>query len=77
MTSCWPRQMRGATSSFARLDTYASKARALNNLFSDSSTGMSASLQRFTNAVQGVSTEPTSTAARQVMLSEARVSRSG
>jgi flagellar hook-associated protein 1 FlgK len=65
-------QMRTATSSASRLDIYASKAQVLNNLFSDSSTGMSASLQRFMNAVQGVSNEPTSTAARQVLLSEAQ-----
>jgi len=65
-------QMRGATSSSSRLDVYASKAQVLNDLFSDSSTGISVSLQRFTNAVQGVSNEPTSTAARQVMLSEAQ-----
>ena len=60
----------------SRLDVYAGKAQALNNLFADSSTGLSASLQRFTNAVQGVSNKPTSTAARQVLLSEARGSRS-
>jgi flagellar hook-associated protein 1 len=65
-------QMRSATSTSSRLDLYASKAQVLNGLFSDSSTGISASLQRFTNAVQGVSNEPTSTAARQVMLSEAQ-----
>jgi flagellar hook-associated protein 1 len=65
-------QMRGATSSASRLDIYASKAQVLNNLFADSSTGLSASLQRFNNAVQGVSNEPTSTAARQVLISEAQ-----
>ncbi|HMA12897.1 MAG TPA: flagellar hook-associated protein FlgK [Steroidobacteraceae bacterium] len=65
-------QLRGATSSSSRLDVYAGKAQVLNNLFSDASTGLSASLQRFTNAVQGVSNEPTSTAARQVLLSEAQ-----
>ena len=65
-------QARSATSSSSRLDLYASKAQVLNNLFSDSSTGISASLQRFTNAVQGVSNEPTSTSARQVLLSEAQ-----
>jgi len=65
-------QMRGATSSSSRLDVYASKAQVLNNLFADSSTGLSASLQRFTNAVQGVSNDPTSTAARQVLISEAQ-----
>jgi flagellar hook-associated protein 1 len=65
-------QLRGAASNSARLDLYASKAQVLNNLFSDTSTGISASLQRFTNAVQGVSNEPTSSAARQVLLSEAQ-----
>jgi flagellar hook-associated protein 1 FlgK len=64
-------QMRTASSSFSRLDTYAEKAGALNNLFADSSTGLSAALQKFTNALQGVANTPTSTAARQVLLSEA------
>jgi flagellar hook-associated protein 1 len=64
-------QSRTASSSFSRLDTYASNAQSLNRLFADSSTGLSASMQKFMNAVQGVSNEPTSTAARQVLLSEA------
>lgn len=64
-------QMRDALGTSARLDAYASKAQALNNLFADSSTGLSVSLQRFVDAVQGVSNDPSSTAARQVMLSEA------
>jgi flagellar hook-associated protein 1 FlgK len=65
-------QMRGASSSFSRLEAYSGKADALNNLFADSTTGLSASLQKFTNAVQGVANTPTSTAARQVLLSEAQ-----
>lgn len=64
-------QMRSASSSYSRLDAYAEKAGALNNLFADSSTGLSAALQKFTNALQGVANSPTSTAARQVLLSEA------
>ncbi len=64
-------QMQRAASSFSRLDAYAQKAGAINNLFADSSTGISASLQRFTNALQGVANTPSSTAARQVLLSEA------
>jgi flagellar hook-associated protein 1 FlgK len=64
-------QMRRASSGFTRLDAYAQKAGALNNLFADSSTGLSAALRRFTNALQGVANTPTSTAARQVLLSEA------
>ena len=64
-------QMRTASSSLSHLEAYASKAQKLNNLFADSGTGLSAAMQRFTNSVQGVSNDPTSTAARQVMLSEA------
>ncbi len=64
-------QLTGAKSTQAQLATFASKAGKLNNLFADTSTGLSASMQKFINAVQGVSNDPTSTAARQVMLSEA------
>jgi flagellar hook-associated protein 1 FlgK len=64
-------QMQRAASSFSRLEAYAQKAGAINNLFADSSTGISASLQRFSNALQGVANTPSSTAARQVLLSEA------
>lgn len=65
-------QLRDSTSAYSRLEIYSSKAAVLNNLFADSSTGLSASLQRFLNAVQGVANEPSSSAARQVMLSEAQ-----
>jgi flagellar hook-associated protein 1 FlgK len=64
-------QMRSASSGQARLEVYAQKAGALSNLFADSSTGLSASMQRFSNALQEVANTPTSTAARQVLLSEA------
>jgi flagellar hook-associated protein 1 FlgK len=64
-------QMRQASSGFSRLEAYTEKANALSNLFADSSTGLSAALQRFTNALQDVANTPTSTAARQVLLSEA------
>jgi flagellar hook-associated protein 1 FlgK len=64
-------QMRRASSAYSRLDTYASKAGQLNNLFADSQTGLSAALQKFTNALQGVANTPSSTSSRQVLLSEA------
>jgi flagellar hook-associated protein 1 FlgK len=64
-------QMRTASSTFTHLAAYADKAQKLNNLFADSTTGLSASMQKFINSVQGVSNDPTSTAARQVMLGEA------
>jgi flagellar hook-associated protein 1 FlgK len=65
-------QMRQASSTFSRTAAYAEKANALANLFADSSTGLSVSLQKFTNALQEVANTPTSTAARQVLLSEAQ-----
>ncbi|MGC4028542.1 MAG: flagellar hook-associated protein FlgK [Steroidobacteraceae bacterium] len=64
-------QLTTAKSTQSQLETFAGKAAKLSNLFADSSTGLSASMQKFINAVQGVSNDPTSTAARQVMLSEA------
>ena len=64
-------QQQSASSSYSRLDTFATRAQTLSNLFADSTTGLSASLQKFTNALQGVSNAPTSTSARQVLLSEA------
>jgi flagellar hook-associated protein 1 len=65
-------QMRTASSSNSRLEVYAQKAGELSDLFANSSTGLSAALQRFTNAFQEVASTPSSTAARQVLLSEAQ-----
>jgi flagellar hook-associated protein 1 len=65
-------QSRTASSSASGFDAYASLASRVNNLFSDSSTGVGASLQKLNAALQGVATEPTSIAARQVLLGEAR-----
>ena len=64
-------QMRSASSSYSRLDTYADQAGAINNLFGDSDTGLSASLQDFTNALQGVANTPSSVSTRQALLSQA------
>jgi flagellar hook-associated protein 1 FlgK len=64
-------QLRGSTSEFERLDTLATGAERLNNLFADDTTGLASSLQRFANAFHDVSSSPTSIPARQVLLSEA------
>jgi flagellar hook-associated protein 1 FlgK len=64
-------QTRNSSSSFEQSETFATQAGRLNNLFGDSSTGMSASLQKFINAVQAVADTPTSIPARQTLLSEA------
>ncbi|MEZ5460090.1 MAG: flagellar hook-associated protein FlgK [Steroidobacteraceae bacterium] len=65
-------QSRTASSAASGFDAYASLSARVNNLFSDSSTGVGASLQKLNAALQGVATEPTSIAARQVLLGEAR-----
>ncbi len=64
-------QARSATSGHGQLDTFATLAGRIDNLFSDATTGLATTLQQFTNAMQGVANTPTSTAARQVLLSQA------
>jgi flagellar hook-associated protein 1 FlgK len=64
-------QSRAATSGFQQFDTFATLAGRVDNLFGDATTGLATTLQQFTNAAQGVANAPTSTAARQVLLSQA------
>lgn len=64
-------QTRSTSSSLEQFDIYASNAERLNNMFGDSSNGLTASLQKFVNAFQSVANSPASTPARQVLLSEA------
>ena len=63
---------RSAENSAEQLDVFAAQAERLNNLFGNSETGIAAQLQKFQNAIQGVSAAPTSQAARQVLLGESR-----
>lgn len=64
-------QARSASSSYSQSNTYATQAARISNLFSDSTTGLSASMQKFVNSLQAVADTPNSAAARQTMLSEA------
>jgi flagellar hook-associated protein 1 FlgK len=64
-------QMRSASSTMSRLSSFADKAEVLNRLFADAGTGLSTTVQRFANALQAVASDPSSTAARQLLLSEA------
>src|SRR5690606_19493280 len=66
-------QARTSSSAFHRADAYATQAERVSNLLGDSSTGLSASLQEFVNALQSVADTPTSTAARQTLLSQAQI----
>src|SRR5581483_11452636 len=50
----------------------ATQAAQIDNMLSDSTTGVTASLQSFVNALQTVANSPASTAQRQVLLSQAQ-----
>ena len=65
-------QVRSSQSSFSSFNTFATQAAQIDNMLSDSSTGLTASLQNFVNALQTVANSPSSTAQRQVLLSQAQ-----
>jgi flagellar hook-associated protein 1 len=64
-------QVRSATSSYNQLNTFATQAAQIDDLLGSSSAGISTQLQNFSNAVQNVADSPTSTSARQALLSQA------
>ncbi|MEZ5475480.1 MAG: flagellar hook-associated protein FlgK [Steroidobacteraceae bacterium] len=63
-------QTRVSGGTYERLNEFAAQAERINNMLGDSSTGLSASLQRFANALQGVATTPASIPARQTLLAQ-------
>ncbi len=63
-------QVRNSQSAYNEQQAYFDLARQIDDLLGDASTGLSPSLQAFFNGVQEVANDPTSTSARQVMLSE-------
>src|ERR1043165_6531663 len=63
-------QARTSSGNLARLDTYAAQAGRLDTMLGDSSNGLSATLQSFTDAINEVSSTPSSIPARQVLLAE-------
>jgi len=65
-------QVRSSNSSYQSFNTVATQAAQIDNMLSDTSTGLTATLQNFVNALQSVSTAPSSTAQRQVLLSKAQ-----
>ena len=65
-------QVRSSQSSYSSFNTYATQASQVDNMLSDSSTGLTASLQAFVNALQTVANSPSSTAQRQALLSQAQ-----
>jgi flagellar hook-associated protein 1 FlgK len=65
-------QSRGSGSLVEGLAAFAAQAERVNNLLGDSSSGLSATVQRVASSVEGVAAEPSSIAARQVLLGELR-----
>ncbi len=63
-------QVRTSQSSYSSYNTLATQAQQIDNMLSDSNTGLSAGLQSFVNALQSVSTSPNSTSARQALLNQ-------
>ncbi|KFI21970.1 flagellar hook-associated protein FlgK [Nitrosococcus oceani] len=63
-------QARHSTSEYAQSKVFHDLAAQVDNLFADSDTGLSASSQRFFNATQELANDPSSSAARQVLLAE-------
>jgi flagellar hook-associated protein 1 FlgK len=63
-------QSRASGGGLERLSAYASQAERINNLLGDPNTGLSASMQRLSNAIQSVATTPASIPARQTLLAE-------
>lgn len=64
-------QVRTFTTTHSQYDVFHSLASQVDSLLGDSQAGLAPQLQSFFSAVQGVANDPSSTSARQVMLSEA------
>lgn len=63
-------QLRRDTQNFNSYDAYYKYANNVDSLLGDSSTAIAPSLQSFFNSIQDLSTDPSSVAARQVVLSQ-------
>ena len=64
-------QLRTATSASQQSSVFHDYAKRVDSLLAEADSGLSPGLQRFFGAVQDVANDPTSNAARQVLLSEA------
>ena len=66
------KQMTSTTSAFSEADTLSTYAAQVDNMVSSDATSVSGPLNSFFNAVNDVANDPSSLAARQVMLEDAR-----
>src|ERR1700689_5424221 len=65
-------QTRTATSAYNQYNTTAGLADKINNMFADPSTGLSATLQSFSQSVQSLANSPGQDSARQAVLNQAQ-----
>jgi flagellar hook-associated protein 1 FlgK len=65
-------QTNSASSSYYQFSTLSSLAANIDNMLSDPSTGLSATLQSFSDAVQTLASDPSSTSSRQAVLTQAQ-----
>ena len=65
-------QVRTSNTSYQRSNEFATDAAQVDNMFADPTTGLSASLQKFVSAVQDMANSPSTSAPRQVVLSQAQ-----
>lgn len=63
-------QVRNSTASFSQSNYFHTLSSRIDNLLADPQAGLTPALQSFFNSVQDVSNDPSSLAARQVLLSE-------
>jgi len=64
-------QVRTSSGSLARLEAFASQAERLDDLLGNTTNGLGTTLQSFTDAINEVSSTPSSISARQVLIAEA------
>ncbi|HEY4213901.1 MAG TPA: flagellar hook-associated protein FlgK [Steroidobacteraceae bacterium] len=65
-------QVRTSNTSYQRSNEFATDAAQVDNMFADPTTGLSAGLQKFASAVQDMANSPSTSAPRQVVLSQAQ-----
>ncbi|MDE2250657.1 MAG: flagellar hook-associated protein FlgK [Gammaproteobacteria bacterium] len=65
-------QTLSASSGYNQLNTVSNLAGSINNMFADSSTGLSASLQSFSQSVQAMANAPSQSTLRQAVLNQAQ-----
>ncbi|HEY2418478.1 MAG TPA: flagellar hook-associated protein FlgK [Steroidobacteraceae bacterium] len=65
-------QTRNATSSYNQFNTAAGLADSINNMFGDPTSGLSATLQSFSQAIQTMANSPSQSSARAAVLTQAQ-----